>query len=72
MSFGSNVRYYRVKSGYTLKDLSNELQVSVNYLSTLEQNNAKIKPEFLPALCTALSITLSDLYEENADNVFNE
>jgi transcriptional regulator with XRE-family HTH domain len=70
MSFGSNVRFYRVKKGLTLQELSEQLHVSVNYLSNLEQNKAKIKPDFLPKLCSALKIKITDLYQEIEDNVF--
>lgn len=71
MSFGSNVRYYRIKNGLTLKELSEQLNVSINYLSTLELNNAKIKPEFLPMLCTTLKIDITDLYIEDGSNIFD-
>jgi transcriptional regulator with XRE-family HTH domain len=70
MSFGSNVRLYRIQRGLTLQELSKQLNVSVNYLSNLEQNKAKIKPDFLPKLCSALKIKLPDLYQENENNIF--
>ncbi|KAF6509298.1 hypothetical protein GS8_3350 [Geobacillus stearothermophilus] len=70
MSFGSNVRYFRVKRGLTLKDLSEQLNVSINYLSKLEQDKAKIRPDFLPLLCSALKIEINDLYKDHEQNVF--
>jgi transcriptional regulator with XRE-family HTH domain len=70
MSFGTNVRFYRVKRGLTLQELSKQLNVSVNYLSNLEQDKAKIKPDFLPRLCSCLKIEMTDLYKEIDNNFF--
>ncbi|RXT03556.1 helix-turn-helix domain-containing protein [Ammoniphilus sp. CFH 90114] len=71
MSFGKNVRYLRVNKGLTLKEVSKQLNVSINYLSNLEQDNAKIKPDFLPKLCSVLQVELDDLYKQMDKNVFN-
>jgi transcriptional regulator with XRE-family HTH domain len=70
MSFGNNVRYYRVKKGLTLQKVSQRLGVSINYLSKLEQDKAKLKPDFLPRLCSVLNIHMETLFEENKSNVF--
>lgn len=70
MSFGSNVRFYRINQRLTLQELSEKLNVSANYLSKLEQDKAKMKPEFLPNLCSALNVSMTDLYKEIKDNVF--
>ncbi|WNB93415.1 helix-turn-helix transcriptional regulator [Bacillus sp. NEB1478] len=70
MSFGSNLNYYRVNKGLTLKQLSDELNVSVNYLSTLERDKGKIKPEFIPKLCTKLHIEIKDLFREDLPKIF--
>lgn len=70
MTFGDNLKYYRTEKGYSLQDLAEKLDVSANYLSKLERNSGKVKPEFLPALCGALDITLNDLYKEIEGNPF--
>lgn len=72
MSFGSNLRYYRIQKKLTLKDLSDDLKVSINYLSKLEQNKAKIYPDFLPKLCAVLHIEIVDLYQENLPDLTKE
>ncbi|WP_255212300.1 MULTISPECIES: helix-turn-helix domain-containing protein [Anoxybacillaceae] len=69
LSFGSNVRYFRIQKKMTLQELSKKLGVSVNYLSKLEQDSAKIKPDFLPKLCAALEIDLSELYREDLPDI---
>ncbi|MDQ8734244.1 helix-turn-helix transcriptional regulator [Paenibacillus sp. LHD-38] len=65
MSFGTNLRYFRIRKDYTLQQLAELLDVSANYLSTLENGNGKIKPDFLPRLCNVLQVTMDSLYEEN-------
>ncbi|GGG07661.1 helix-turn-helix domain-containing protein [Paenibacillus abyssi] len=67
MTFGVNLRYFRIRKGLTLQELAERLHVSANYLSTLENNNGKIKPEFLPRLCAELGIQLTDLFEATAE-----
>lgn len=67
-SFGINVRYFRLKAGFTLHDVSLKLDVSINYLSKLEQDKAKLKPDFLPKLCSVLNINIQDLYEDHNSN----
>lgn len=69
MTFGSNLRYIRIQKKLTLQDLSKKLDVSINYLSKLEQDNAKIKPDFLPKLTRALNIEISDLYKDDLHNI---
>ncbi|WP_409346941.1 helix-turn-helix domain-containing protein [Paenibacillus sp. MBLB4367] len=70
MSFGTNLRYYRIRKGLTLQELGDELDVSANYLSKLENENGKLKPEFLPRLCSVLKIQMTDLYEEDESKNF--
>ena len=62
MSFGSNLRIIRKNKGITLKELSFELGVSINYLSKLELDKAKLKPEFIMRLCKVLEIDINDLF----------
>ncbi|ADK06915.1 TPA: helix-turn-helix domain-containing protein [Bacillus anthracis] len=69
MTFGSNLRYIRVQRKLTLQDLSQKLDVSINYLSKLEQDRAKLKPEFLPALANVLNIKIEDLYNETPPSI---
>lgn len=69
MTFGSNLRYIRVQRKLTLQDLSQKLDVSINYLSKLEQDNAKIRPDFLPKLTSALNIEIADLYKDDLHNI---
>jgi transcriptional regulator with XRE-family HTH domain len=70
MSFGGNVGYYRIRKGITLKELAEALDVSVNYLSTLENDKAKIKPEFIPKLCSVLNIEIQSLFEEESFKIY--
>ncbi|MDQ4678676.1 helix-turn-helix transcriptional regulator [Stenotrophomonas maltophilia group sp. RNC7] len=69
LTFGSNLRYIRVQRKLTLQDLSQKLNVSINYLSKLEQDRAKLKPEFLPALANVLNIKIEDLYSETPPSI---
>jgi transcriptional regulator with XRE-family HTH domain len=64
-TFGENLRILRLRRGLSLKDLAMKLDVSINYLSKLENNQGKIKPEFLPKLCEVLEIEIiNELYED--------
>lgn len=69
LTFGSNLRYIRIQRKLTLQDLSQKLDVSINYLSKLEQDNAKIRPDFLPKLTSVLNIEISDLYKDDLHNI---
>ncbi|WP_043933851.1 helix-turn-helix domain-containing protein [Bacillus sp. EB01] len=70
MSFGSNMRYIRVQKNITLPQLAESLGVSANYLSKLEQDKGKLKPEFLPKLAEALDIDMKDFYRTDLPAIF--
>jgi transcriptional regulator with XRE-family HTH domain len=69
MTFGSNLNYYRVNKGLTLKQLSKELNVSINYLSQLENDRGKLKPDFIPELCSALRIEITELFRTDLPKI---
>ena len=72
MSFGNNLRFIRNRQGLTLVDLSKRLEVSVNYLSKLERDDAKMYPHFLPRLMDALDIDdINLLYKELEGNFYS-
>jgi transcriptional regulator with XRE-family HTH domain len=64
--FGERLREVRVKRGFTLKDVSQEIDISVPTLSRVERGDAKeIESKTLLALCDWAKLPL-ELFQEQA------
>lgn len=61
---GSVFRRLRRELGITLRELAEQAQVSVPYLSEIERGRKEPSSEILAAICRALDLELSDLLAE--------
>lgn len=64
---GQTLREVRVGSGLTLRDVSSSARVSLGYLSEIERGQKEASSELLGAVCSALSVPLSDVLRSVAD-----
>ena len=61
---GNVFRRLRRERGITLRELAEQAQVSVPYLSEIERGRKEPSSEILAAICRALDLDLSDLLSE--------
>ena len=61
---GNVFRRLRRERGITLRELAEQAQVSVPYLSEIERGRKEPSSEILAAICRALGLELSDLLYE--------
>ena len=61
---GNVFRRLRRERGITLRELAEQAQVSVPYLSEIERGRKEPSSEILAAICRALDLELSDLLAE--------
>lgn len=61
---GLSLRAARLSQRRTLRDVARSARVSLGYLSEVERGQKEASSELLSAICTALSITLSDLFSD--------
>jgi transcriptional regulator with XRE-family HTH domain len=56
---GEVLREVRMRQGRTLRQISNEAQVSLGYISEIERGQKEPSSELLAAVCAALDVPLS-------------
>jgi transcriptional regulator with XRE-family HTH domain len=56
---GEVLREVRMRQGRTLRQISNEAQVSLGYISEIERGQKEPSSELLAAICSALDVPLS-------------
>jgi transcriptional regulator with XRE-family HTH domain len=56
---GEVLREVRMRQGRTLRQISNEAQVSLGYISEIERGQKEPSSELLAAICAALDVPLS-------------
>ncbi|HYJ68901.1 MAG TPA: helix-turn-helix transcriptional regulator [Nocardioidaceae bacterium] len=56
---GGVLREVRMRQGRTLRQVSNEAQVSLGYISEIERGQKEPSSELLAAICSALDVPLS-------------
>ncbi|NEA36456.1 helix-turn-helix transcriptional regulator [Streptomyces sp. SID13031] len=61
---GNVFRRLRRERGITLRELAEQAQVSVPYLSEIERGRKEPSSEILAAICRALDLELADLLTE--------
>jgi transcriptional regulator with XRE-family HTH domain len=61
---GNVFRRLRRERGITLRELAEQAQVSVPYLSEIERGRKEPSSEILAAICRALDLELADLLAE--------
>lgn len=66
--FGKILRDFRKKSGFTQEQLSEELGISLKYISLIENGNNGVKTQTLIKYMNILGITPNTLYKEFLTN----
>jgi transcriptional regulator with XRE-family HTH domain len=56
---GEVLREVRMRQGRTLREVSNQAQVSLGYISEIERGQKEPSSELLAAICAALEVPLS-------------
>lgn len=63
--FGSNVKKYRLKKGYTQEKLAELAEISDKVISPIETGRSFIKLEDMPKLCAVLDVEPFQLFLTN-------
>lgn len=63
--FGSNVKKYRLKKGYTQEKLAELAEISDKVISPIETGHSFIKLEDMPKLCEVLEVEPFQLFLTN-------
>jgi transcriptional regulator with XRE-family HTH domain len=61
---GETLRGVRLRQRRTLREISAEARVSLGYLSEVERGQKEPSSELLAAICGALDVELSELFQE--------
>ena len=72
---GSNIKFYRLKKGLTIRDLASKINISPMALSYYENNKRRPNKIVLSKIVESLNINLTDLlttYDTTSNNIINE
>jgi transcriptional regulator with XRE-family HTH domain len=61
---GETLRGLRLRQRRTLREVSTTARVSLGYLSEVERGQKEASSELLAAICAALDVELSELFQE--------
>jgi transcriptional regulator with XRE-family HTH domain len=61
---GQTLRAARTAQGRTLRDVARDARVSLGYLSEIERGQKEASSELLNAICSALGLTLSGVFND--------
>lgn len=64
IKIGKNLQQIRKSNGYTQERLAENIEVSVRYISDIEQDRAKPSYEVLIRICNLFKITLDQIFSE--------
>ncbi len=64
IKIGANLQQIRKSNGYTQEKLAEKIEVSVRYISDIEQDRAKPSYEVLIRICNLFGITLDQIFSE--------
>lgn len=64
IKIGTNLQKIRKSNGYTQEKLAESIEVSVRYISDIEQDRAKPSYEVLIRICNLFQITLDQIFSE--------
>ncbi len=64
IKIGANLQQIRKSNGYTQEKLAEKIEVSVRYISDIEQNRAKPSYEVLIRICNLFGITLDQIFSQ--------
>ena len=64
IKIGKNIQKIRKSNGYTQEKLAEEVEVSVRYISDIEQDKSKPSYEVLIKICNVFQISLDQVFSE--------
>lgn len=64
IKIGNNIQKIRKSNGYTQEKLAEEIEVSVRYISDIEQDKSKPSYEVLIKICNVFQISLDQIFCE--------
>ena len=64
IKIGNNIQKIRKSNGYTQEKLAEEIEVSVRYISDIEQDKSKPSYEILIKICNVFQISLDQIFCE--------
>ena len=64
IKIGKNLQEIRKSNGYTQEKLAESIEVSVRYISDIEQNRAKPSYEVLIRICNLFQVSLDQIFSE--------
>lgn len=64
IKIGKNLQEIRKSNGYTQEKLAEKIEVSVRYISDIEQNRAKPSYEVLIKICNLFNIGINQIFSE--------
>lgn len=64
IKIGKNIQQIRKSNGYTQERLAEKIEVSVRYISDIEQDRAKPSYEILIKICNLFKISLNQIFSE--------
>lgn len=64
IKIGTNLQQIRKSNGYTQEKLAENIEVSVRYISDIEQDRAKPSYEILIRICNLFQVTLDQIFSE--------
>lgn len=65
IKIGKNIQTIRKSNGYTQEKLAEKIEVSVHYISDIEQDRAKTSYEVLIRICNLFQIGLDHIFQEH-------
>ena len=69
-SVGKKIKFFREKCGFTQEELSERVEISQNYLSTIERGVSFPSPGKLVLIIDELGISADQLFEDVIKNSF--
>ena len=64
IKIGKNLQTIRRSNGYTQEKLAEKIEVSVRYISDIEQDRAKPSYEILIRICNLFKISIDQIFSE--------
>ena len=64
IKIGKNIQQIRKSNGYTQEKMAENIEVSVRYISDIEQDRAKPSYEVLIRICNLFHVTLDQIFSE--------
>lgn len=64
IKIGKNIQLIRKSNGYTQEKLAEKIEVSVRYISDIEQNRANPSYEVLIRICNLFRVSMDQIFSE--------